>query len=106
MSMALRIISSASERSTTLPPFMPLAAVCEKPSTRTPWLRRRNTSRGACGSSLAMRQTTFEVPTSMAATTAERFGGTGFILGVTPNRTTLLMPRLPSWSSWRPFRPP
>ena len=65
----------------------------------TPWLRRRSTSCGACGSSRAIRQTILLVPTSRAATTAERRGDTGFIFGVRPKRSTV-MPRLPCLSSW------
>ena len=94
VSMAWRTISSASTRSTTEPAFMPLAAVWAKPRMRTPWLRRRSTSCGATGSSRAIRQTILLVPMSSAATTAERRGDTGFILGVRPKRSTVT-PRVP-----------
>ena len=94
MSMAWRTISSASTRSTTEPAFMPLAAVWANAKMRTPWLRRRSTSCGACGSSRAIRQTILLVPMSRPATTAARRGETGFIFGVRPKRSTV-MPRLP-----------
>ena len=90
ISMAWRTISSTSTRSTTPPAFMPLAAVWAKPSTRTPWLRRRSTSCGACGSSRAIMQAILLVPISRPATTAVRCGDTGFILGVRPKRSTVM----------------
>src|SRR5450631_2549757 len=90
MSMAWRTIASTSTRSTTPPAFMPLAAVWAKPRTRTPWLRRRSTSCGACGSSRAIRQAILLVPISRPATTAARRGDTGFILGVRPKRSTVM----------------
>ncbi len=105
MSMAWLTISSASTRSTTEPAFMPLAAVWAKPMTRTPWLRRRSTSCGVCGSSRAIMQTTLLVPMSRPATTTARRGDTGFILGVRLKRSTV-MPRLPCASSCPSRRPP
>ena len=72
--------------------------VWPKPTTSTVWLRRRSTSCGACGLSRAIRQAILLVPTSSAATSAERFGDTGFALGVRPNWRTV-MRALPSWPS-------
>jgi hypothetical protein len=75
---------SVSVRSTTAPAFMPRATVCEMPLMAMPWVRRRSTSCGACGLSLATRQAILLVPTSSAATTAVRLAETGFIFGVIP----------------------
>src|SRR6185437_12406880 len=94
VSMAWRTMSSTATKSTTEPAFMPLAAVWAKPRMRTPWLRRSNTSCGACGSSRAIRQAILLVPISRPATIAARRGETGFILGVRPKRSTV-MRRLP-----------
>ena len=54
------------------------------PMISMPWVRRRSTSCGACGFSLAIRQAILLVPTSSAATTAVRLADTGFIFGVSP----------------------
>ena len=89
-SMAWRIASSAPARSTTEPAFMPRASVWPNPSTSTLWLRRCNTSGGAFGLSRAIRQAILLVPTSSAATIAERFGASGLVLGVSPNWSALM----------------
>src|SRR6266436_6709992 len=52
---------------------MPSDSVWLKPITSMAWLRLRNTSRGGCGLSLAIRHAILLVPTSSATTSAARF---------------------------------
>jgi hypothetical protein len=80
-----RTAASASARSITPPDFMPRASVCPNPTTSTVWLRRRSTSCGGRGLSRPIMQAILLVPTSSAATSTERLGGSGFIFGVRPN---------------------
>ena len=104
-STACRTASSTSARSTTVPPFMPRASVWPKPITSTVWLRRGSTSCGLCGRRRAIRQAILLVPTSSAATIAERFGDNGFIFGVRPARSELMLSPL-SWPASSPCSVP
>ncbi len=63
---------------------MPRDSVWLKPITSIAWLRRRSTSWGGRGLSLAIRHAILSVPTSTAAISAVRLGATGFIFGVRP----------------------
>ena len=52
--------------------------------TSIEWVRPRSTSCGGAARSRAIRQAILLVPTSSTATSAERFGASGFIFGVRP----------------------
>ncbi len=63
---------------------MPRASVWPKPITSIEWLRAAARPADGRGLSRAIRQAILLVPTSSAATSAERRGDSGFIFGVRP----------------------